>query len=859
MNNLPDLLEKLRFDDSFMKNVAAWERIPQRPASYADFPDALDHRLVGLLRHHGLSPLYTHQAKAIKVSLAGQNVVMVTGTASGKSLGYNLPALQAMLNNPRATALYLFPTKALAQDQAAALAELTTDLDTPKPIPVSVYDGDTPQSQRTSIRKQGGIVLSNPDMLHIGILPYHTRWATFFQNLKYVVLDEMHIYRGVFGSHMANVIRRLKRLCQFYGSDPVFICASATIANPEELAARLLEDNVTLIDEDGSPQGERHIILYNPPTIDPAVGLRRSYTLETRGVAGQFLRANAQTIVFAPTRLTTELLLGYVRDEYAKTGGIPESIRGYRGGYLPLERREIEHGLRDGSVQGVVATNALELGVDIGSLSAAVLAGYPGTIASVWQQFGRAGRRADVSVGVMVASAAPLDQYIITHPGYIFEHSPEHALINPDNPIILLNHLRCAAYELPFMDGEPFGDLEDAQELLSLLEEEGTLHHSAGSYRWVSDEYPAAEFGLRTGTSDTVVVQVDVNGDPVVIGEVDRSTAPIMVYEGAVYLHEGQQHVITSLDWESGVATAKRTEVDYYTQANSGTDVEVQEVYESDVFLDCVKAHGAVTVTSRASTYRQIKRYTHEVLGFGDIDLPAQQFETTAYWISLTPDLALQLEVEGVLTPPNNYGPNWQEQRDKARQRDSYRCTRCGTPETDNRQHDIHHVVPFREFGYIPGYNENYKEANRLDNLVTVCRTCHRAIETARRRQDGLTGLSSVLHNLATLHLMCSPGDIGVLAEQRAAYTKSPTITIYDRAAGGLGMSVRLFDLHDDLLNGALDLVRTCTCEQGCPACVGPIGEVGVETKQNTLILLEAMLGKSEDHSHNDDDPIDYF
>jgi len=841
--DLAQLLENLRLDDRFMKNVAAWERIPARPARYVDFPAALDERLVTLTRRMDLSPLYSHQAQAVEAALAGQHVVVVTGTASGKSLAYHLAALQGVLHDPDATALYLFPTKALAQDQAAALGELVDVLDPDEPIRFDVYDGDTPSGRRTRIRREGGIVITNPDM-HVGILPYHSRWARFFANLRVVVLDELHTYRGVFGSHMANVIRRLRRICRFHGSDPVFICASATIANPQELAERLIEAPVTLVDQDGAPRGEKHVILYNPPTIDEKLGIRRSYTLETRRIAGRFLAAGTQTIVFARARLTTEVLLGYLRDEVGEAGIEPGVIRGYRGGYLPLERREIERGLREGAVQGVVTTNALELGVDIGALGAAVLAGYPGTIASTWQQFGRAGRRAATSAGVLVASGAPLDQYIITHPRYVFEQAPEHALINPDNLVILVNHLRCAAYELPFERRESFGGFEDAEAVMEILAEAGEVHASGNSYRWVSDAYPAAEFGLRTGGADVIVIQDHTEGEVMAIGEVDRQSAPIMVYRGAIYLHEGAQYLVEELDWEQGLAAVRQTAVDYYTDASSTTEVEVEEEAESALEGDVVKAHGRVLVTTQATGYRIVKRYTHETLGYGRIDLPPQQFETTAMWFYLTPDLTAQLEDAQILPRPNDYGPNWAEQRDKARARDGYRCTQCGAPEKEGRQHDVHHVVPFRDFGYVPGENDRYLEANRVDNLVTLCPACHRMAERAQQRRSALGGLANVLRNVATLLLMCSPNDIGVVAEARSKHTKAPTVTIYDHAAGGMGLSVRLYDLYGDLLGAALELVRDCPCAAGCPACVGPVGETAGDAKEATLAMLRAMVGE---------------
>lgn len=851
--DLATLLDQLRLDPRFMENVAAWERIPARPARYAEFPAGLDERLIAMLRRVGTAPLYTHQAQAIEAALAGENVVLVTGTASGKSLAYHLPALQNALHDPQATALYLFPTKALAQDQATTLAGLIEALDPGVPIPLHTYDGDTPQGQRTRIRREGGVIISNPDMLHVGVLPYHSRWASFFANLRLVVLDELHTYRGVFGSHMANVIRRLRRICAFHGSDPVFICASATIANPQELAERLIEAPVTLIDSDGAPQGEKHIVLYNPPTVDPKLGIRRSYTLETRRIAGRFFAAGTQTIVFARARLTTEVLLGYLRDEVAEMGFDPETVRGYRGGYLPLERRAIEAGLRDGSVQGVVATNALELGVDIGALGAAILAGYPGTIASTWQQFGRAGRRADVSAGLLVASGAPLDQFIAQHPAYLFEQPPEHALIDPDNLVILVNHLRCAAYELPFRRGEPFGEFADAEAVLDVLAEDGELHASGGAYRWVSDAYPAAEFGLRTSSLDVVVIQDHSDAEPVVIGEVDRPSAPNLVHQGAVYMHEGAQYLIEDLDWEQGLAIARRAEVDYYTDASSSTHLAVNEEQETAVVGDCVKAHGRVTVTSQVTGYRAIKRYTHETLGFGRVDLPPQQFETAAMWFYLTPDLTARLEAEHVLLRPNDYGPNWPAQRDAARARDGYRCTQCSAPERPDRQHDVHHVRPFREFGYIPGENENYLAANVLDNLVTLCPSCHQLAEANRRQRSALGGAASALRNVATLLLMCSPNDIGVLAEMRSTETRAPTITVYDAAPGGLGLSLRLYDLYDELIAATLELVRDCPCEEGCPACVGPVGEIEADTKAATVALLAALHGEPGDAAWPDD------
>ena len=845
---IEDVLQNLRFDRQFMEHVTAWERFPARPASYADFPDGLHPRLTSALRTLGAAPLYTHQAVAIEAALAGENVVVVTGTASGKTLCYNLPVLHTLLHDPQARALYLFPTKALAQDQAASLGAYLQELDATALVPVRTYDGDTPQRQRAKIRAEARLLITNPDMLHTGILPHHPRWADFLANLRWVVMDELHVYRGIFGSNVANLLRRLRRVCRFHGSDPRFILTSATIANPKELGERLIEAPLQLIppDLDGSPRAEKHVILYNPPVIDAALGLRRSYTLEATRIAERFLAAGVQSVVFARARRTTEVLLGYVRDGYERAGGDPASIRGYRGGYLPLERREIERGLRDGSVRGVVATNALELGVDIGQLGAAVIAGYPGTIASAWQQAGRAGRRSEVSAAVLVASGAPLDQFVATHPRYLFERSPELGLIQPDNLAILLRHLRCAAFELPFREGEAFGACENVEELLAFLAEQGELHHSGGAYRWIAEGYPAEAVSLRAAGDETVVIQDVGQGRPTVIGEIDQAAAPVLLHEGAIYIHEGKTFLVRGLNWENALAEVEPAEVDYYTEASEAVELDVLEVYDADEGRAARRAHGRAQVSAQATSFRKVKRYTHETLGYGQIDLPPRTFETTANWIWIAPETVERLEAEGVLLPPNDYGPDWAQARDAARARDGYRCRQCGAPEREGRTHDVHHLRPFREFGYLPGANREDRAANALDNLITLCAACHHRAETARGTRSALGGLAYALGNIAPLFLMCDPRDLGSLTETRSKSTKGPTITLYDRVPDGLGLAERLYELHDELLAGALDLVRSCRCQDGCPACVGPVGPGGQEVKALTERLIGALLATSE-------------
>lgn len=854
-----DVLTGFRQDPAFMRCVTAWERIPTRPARLVPWPADLDPRLVAAARARSIERPYTHQAQAIEAALAGEHVVLATSTASGKTLAYNLPVLHTLLHDASACALYLFPTKALAHDQIAALGELIGALQAP--IAVRPYDGDTPSAHRPAIRREARLLVTNPDMLHTGILPHHTRWARLFANLRCVVLDELHTYRGIFGAHVANLLRRLRRVCHFYGSDPCFVCASATIANPRELAERLIEAPVTLVGDDGAPQGEKHFIFYNPPLVEPQLGIRRSAALAAKDIAARFLQADVPTIVFARARLTTEVLLGYLRDAVAAAGGAPQAVEGYRGGYLPGERRAIERGLREGKTRGVVATNALELGVDIGQLSACIMAGYPGTIASAWQQAGRAGRRAGLSVAVLVASALPLDQYLITHPRYFFSRPVEQALLDPDNLAILANHLTCAAFELPFEPGEPFGNFGDAGTVLDVLSEGGMLHHRDGHYTWIGEGYPARGFSLRTSTPDHIVIQ-DVStdastglsaGPPQAIGQMDRPSAPVLVHEGAVYLHGGATYVVEALDWERGLASVRPAELDYYTRASSATEVRVVEEYspghedeETRRQRDTVRGYGEVLVTTRATGYRKIKRYTHEVLAWAPIDLPEQEWHTIAYWLALSEELTAQLQESGVLLPPADYGPNWPARRDAARARDGHTCRHCGTPEREGRQHDVHHITPFRAFGYVPDVNDLYKLANRLENLITLCPTCHYRVERARGARGALSGLAYLLQNLAPLHLMCDPGDLGSAVQACAPETGLPTVTLYDRAPGGAGLSVRLYELHDELLAAALDVVRRCPCADGCPGCVGPAGDAEPGTKALTRQLLVAIVEKQE-------------
>ena len=626
-----------RFDPAqFAGDITLDRLIPASDADFVSLPHDLKPDLVDALGRRGIERLYSHQAEAYAAVRQGRHLVVVTPTASGKTLCYNLPVLQSLLENPEGRALYVYPTKALAQDQLAELGALKSGL--PIDVKVDTYDGDTPPGRRTAIREGGHIVMTNPDMLHTGMLPHHTRWRRLFSSLQFVVIDELHTYRGLFGSQVANVIRRLKRICAFYGSHPKFICASATIRNPRELAQRLLEeDDIALVDRSGAPRGERRLIFYNPPLLNRELGVRRSSMLEARRIAAPWIRDGVQTIVFCRSRLQVEVMLSYLRQDLDPRLDASRRVRGYRAGYLPLHRREIEAGLRSGDITGVVSTNALELGIDIGSLQCAVLVGYPGTIASTWQQLGRAGRRSG-SVGVFVASSSPLDQFIVRHPEYFLETDPEEGLIDPDNLLLLAAHLQAGLFELPFIDGEKLG-AADVQELLRVFEEDGSATRSAGRWFWSRQAFPAEEVHLRRILADNVVIIDTSQPRPQVIGEMDQFTAPVLLHEEAVYLHEGAQYHVHRLDWDEKKAYVRPVQVDYYTDALASVTVQVLDTFAGPSGDALTRSHGEVKVTSLASMFKKIRFHTHENIGAGPIHLPEQTLHTTGYWITVDEDL----------------------------------------------------------------------------------------------------------------------------------------------------------------------------------------------------------------------------
>ena len=772
--------------------VTAMKRLPPVEARFAPFPEVLDARLVAGLSARGVGQLYSHQAEAIGHVLAGRSVVSVTPTASGKTLCYNAPVLDAILKDPSSRALYLFPTKALAQDQLAELHALSEEVTAGSDLEIGVYtyDGDTPQDARRAIRSRAHVVLSNPDMLHSGILPHHPRWAKLFENLRFVVIDELHAYRGVFGSHLANICRRLQRVCRHYGSDPAFICSSATIANPQELAERLTARPFVTVAESGAPRGEKFFLFVNPPVVNAQLGIRRSYLAQARQVALEFLRRQLQIIVFAQSRLATELLTTYLKESVARLPGDPELVRGYRGGYLPLRRREIEKGLRDGQVQAVVSTNALELGIDIGALDVAVMAGYPGTIAATWQRAGRAGRRTTRSAAVLVASSAPLDQFIVRNPSYFFDASPEHALINPDNLHILLDHIKCAAFELPFSTDERFGDL-NVQEILAVLAEEGFVHQADGQWNWTHESYPADAVSLRSVSSDNFVV-VDTTCDERVIGETDFTSGPSTLHEKAIYIVEGQLFQVDRLDFEGRKAYVREVDCDYYTDAITYTKVTILDTFEkkgTGVFsapsedpasentpVPFFSSHGEVHVVSRVVGFKKIKFYTNENVGSGELDLPEQQMHTTAYWLT----------------------------------------------------------IPREVMAALPFASDDKRDG--VVGLAFAMRNVAQLLLMCDRHDIGLSvDGGSVDRSIRT------GGATEGLPDSVSA---EPNVFIYDNYPSGIGFSQPLYAMHGELLAKTRDLIDGCPCERGCPSCVGPEGHTGPMAKTAALRILTQLIAE---------------
>lgn len=736
---------------------ATVNRIEAFAGEFEDFPGELSEQVVQVYRQKGIEKLFSHQSRAISSVLQGHNVVVATPTASGKTLIYNAVTLNALSSDPAAKSLYLFPTKALSQDQLAELFDMNKLMG--DRLGLYTYDGDTPQSMRKAIRKQAQIVISNPYMLHSGILPHHTKWINLFENLKYVVIDELHYYTGVFGSHMANVMRRLKRICDFYGAKPVFIMSSATIANPKELAEGIVEEEVTLIDRSGAPRGEKYLVFFNPPVVNKQLGIRRSYVSIARHIAGIFLSNGLQVITFANSRLITEILVKYLKNDFEKNVTAPGSVRGYRGGYLPQKRRDIEQGLRNGQIKAVVSTNALELGIDIGSLDAAVLAAYPGSIASTWQRLGRAGRRASKSVGVLVSSSSPVDQFIVNHPEYFTGKSPEMGRINPDNLTILIDHVKCASFELPFVKGEQFGR-ENLEDILNYLADNKVLFSKSDKWFWTEEGYPADAVSLNRVTSDNFVV-VDRTETERVIAEVDFSSALETLHPKAIYILEGDQYVVEEFDYDNRKAFVRQSNADYYTDSITYTKISVLDVFDETAEKNHRFYYGDVHVFSQVVGFKKLKFFTNENVGAGDLQLPQQEMHTTAFWMSISSELLNIVDL-----PP--------EDKIEAVAGIAYLMRHIGA------------VILMCDVKDIGGAVED----NITKSEVNISRLA--------RKTSSLVKETIELNNF------------------------EPNIYIFDNYPNGIGFSEILFERTDILLEQILLVIDTCECKRGCPSCVGP-------------------------------------
>ncbi len=733
-----DPIADLLADPEFASCVARIERVPETPAVWADMPPGLDARLAQALHGRGIDRLYSHQRASWDMAASGRDFVVVTPTASGKTLCYNLPVAQALIDDPEARALYLFPTKALSQDQQAELNELI--LAGSLPIKAATYDGDTPQSTRKAARDAGRIVISNPDMLHSGVLPNHAKWIKFFAGLRYIVIDEMHAYRGVFGSHVANVLRRLLRIAHHYGSSPRFILCSATIGNPAELAEALTGRPVGLITENGAPRAPKSVVFYNPPVVDPVQGIRKSSADQSMAITALLLAGGTRTILFARSRLRVEILASYLnerfRNLYTDNSGI--RVEPYRGGLLPEERRQIERGLRDGTIQGVVSTNALELGIDIGGLDAAVLAGWPGSLASFWQQAGRAGRRRGSSLAVYVASSSPMDQYLIAHPEHFFGQPSEHARIDPENPYIYTDHVKCAAFELPFNDGETFGS--DVGGVLAFLEESGTVRSTEGRWYWADSGYPAEKLSLRSATADNVVIIDTTRGRADVIGEMDRPSAKELVFDDAVYIHRGRQYMVLKLDIENRQCLVEERDVNYYTDAIVKNDIKVLSEDETTSAGGVRIVVGDLLVRSSAEKFKKLRFHTNENIGYGEIYLPPEEMQTRT--------VTMVFEPEG----------------------------RAGTA------------------------------------LASMAEMEQAAV---------LSAFCTMIKSLAPVSLMCDRSDLGAAWRVKDDHYGMPAIYVWDRYPGGTGLSEALVRSFGDTLAAVSERVSTCSCEGGCPSCIG--------------------------------------
>jgi DEAD/DEAH box helicase domain-containing protein len=834
--NIDQIIKNWEEDPEIGANLACWVRTPPKAADFANFPLGLEPVLVQNLRIEGIEALFSHQAKAFELLNQGENLVIATGTASGKTLCYNLPVLDTLLKDSSATALYLFPTKALAQDQVKHIQALIGRTEKRHAVRVGIYDGDTPVNQRSDIRKNVNILITNPDMLHQGILPHHTNWKRFMSGLRYVVIDEMHTYRGVFGSHIANVIRRLKRIASFYGAFPQFVMTSATIGNPEELSLKLIEMPAFILKDDGSPHGEKNFLIYNPPLVNEQLGIRKSVLQTSINLSKQLLAAGRQSLIFARTRRTVEMILTYLQDGVSLSNR--SLIRGYRSGYLKSDRREIENGFKSGQIRLVVATSALELGIDIGELESVLMTGYPGSIARTLQQAGRAGRKQQSSLAMLLAAPDAMDQYLAHHPEYLTERNPEAVLIDPDNLSILLQHLRCACFELPMSVGDRFGQAQQdlIESLLEVLVANDLLVKQSDKYFWVADQYPSANVSLRSSSNSIVTLRNVYPEGSEVIGEIDASSASWLVHPEAIYLHEGESYYVEKLDLDKGVCELSQRQSEYYTIPAMETTIEAHQARALQDYQGWSKALGDIRLLMQINGYRKYRWLSNEIIGHGTIDLPPHRLETIGFWINLGQGIIEHLRGDGLwLSDANDYGAVWPGLRQKILARDGFACRGCGARPEPSQLH-IHHLQPFKSF-------QDPVMANAASNLVTLCHSCHQQAELSARVRSGLAGAGYALRNLAPLLVMCDHEDLSTLTEAKSVLNDgNPAILIYDKIPGGIGLSQRLFEQHQTLIQGALEMVSECPCQDGCPACVGPMGEEGFGGKAHALALLRSLL-----------------
>lgn len=787
------ILDRLLASRDFRSGEFTVQEIPAQPAQHADYPAFVPAALTAALRERGIARPYAHQAEAWEAAHRGENVVVVTPTASGKTLCYNVPVLTRLLSQPEARAIYLFPTKALANDQMTELHDLIMTMG--REIKTHTFDGDTPADARKAIREVGNVIVTNPDMLHQGILPHHTKWMRLFENLDYVVIDELHTYRGVFGSHLANVLRRLKRIAAFYGRKPQFIACSATIANPREHAEALVEAPFHLVGESGAPRGAKTFILYNPPVVNAELGIRKGALSQARRIARRFINKRVQTIVFTTSRQSVEVLTKYLKDIFEDRLRRPGSIRGYRGGYLPNLRREIEQGLRDGTVTGVVSTNALELGIDIGQLEVCVIAGYPGTIASTLQQAGRAGRRQGHSAVFLVARSNPLDQFIVTNPDFLFGSDPERALIEANNVLILMGHLKCAAFELPFKRGEGFGKVpvNDTEAVLDYLHEQTVLSRTTTGWHWMSDAYPADQVSLRSVSAENFVVIDTTAPSERVIAEVDFDSAHLTLYPKAIYMLESQTYQVERLDYSGRKAYVRAIAADHYTEAIDHSRINILEVFESKSPREAAVEWGEVHRVRHVAGYKKIKFYTLENVGFGEVSLPDQEVHTTSYWITL--------------------------------------------PQPFLRNLDLPHAR------VIDGLTALGYALRHIAATLLMCdiRDLGHAVGDKSAAWFALAGGAS-----RGVYAPSGPDGKPALLPVETLDRFEPTLFLYDNIAGGIGFSHQLFDAQAKLMARCRKAIAHCPCTEGCPSCVGPSKELGTESKKTALALLDLLIEQGD-------------